>query len=317
MKPVEIFRTIYPRLPQVLDEDTLAEIATLESKERAFVLEKAVPRQQYLRALYLKSMRYLGHSRFHPGRLPLQLRSALIDQLGLPKAMVKVRRIDKGEKSRIVQDVRTFLCMKPYNRNVKRVLAGWLAKEVAAEEGDLITVINAAIEYLMTRSIALPSFTVISSAAGKALKVADEALQDKLGRSLDPKVAEDLDEMLTSEGGSRTFFDKLKDAAGTPGPQQILKQLDHIERIESYPLDASFMKNLPRRKLESFALLGWRYHASELRQLKPERHRIIVLCFLRMRRAQMLDTAGELFYRYRNHVNAEAERDTAFLHKWN
>ena len=185
MKPVEIYRTIYPRLPEVLDEDTLAEIVTMESEERAFILEKTVPRQQYLRALYLKSMRYLGHSRLNPGRMPLQLRNGLIDQLGLPKTLIKLRRIDSGEKSRIVREVRAFLGMKPHKKKEKGQLARWLEKEVAGEEGDLITVINVAIEYLVPRGIELPPFTELSAAAGKALTDADEKLQDRLGRALD------------------------------------------------------------------------------------------------------------------------------------
>ena len=55
MKEIEITRTIYPRLPDIPDEETLILITTLESEERTFATEAKEPYHQYLKILYLKA----------------------------------------------------------------------------------------------------------------------------------------------------------------------------------------------------------------------------------------------------------------------
>jgi hypothetical protein len=119
MKPVEMIRTIYPRLPEIMDEETLASVATLESKERDFITKGGGPRHQYLKALYLKGMSYLGYARFMPANIPRQLRIRLTEELNPPKDIVNIRAIDAGEKSRIVSEVRKFTGIGPYDRTVR------------------------------------------------------------------------------------------------------------------------------------------------------------------------------------------------------
>jgi hypothetical protein len=109
MSPVEITRTIYPRLPDIPDEKTLAIITTVESQERTFTTKVKEPRLQYLRILYLKAMVYLRHSRFVPGDLPRRMLLQLVTELKLSREFADIRKIHSIEKSRIVSDVRKFL----------------------------------------------------------------------------------------------------------------------------------------------------------------------------------------------------------------
>lgn len=182
-----------------------------------------------------------------------------------------------------------------------------LIKETAAEEGDIITVVNAAVAYLRAQSIELPAFTVISNVCAKALRIADENLMDKLGSCLAQRTRERLDALLVSKG-TRSAFDKFKEDIGSAGPKEILKALGQLEQIGQYPLDAPVLRRLTRRKIDSFALLGWKNNAAELRHLKPERRRIILLCFLRKRRAELLDLTDELVIRYWNSIQAQSNR---------
>jgi hypothetical protein len=59
--------TSYPRLPDILDAEMLAAVATLESTEKAFARRKGRLRHQYLRALFLKAFRALGYGPVEPG----------------------------------------------------------------------------------------------------------------------------------------------------------------------------------------------------------------------------------------------------------
>ena len=51
--PVEMARTIYPRLADIPDEETLSAITTLETQEREFIDTAPNERSRYLSALYL------------------------------------------------------------------------------------------------------------------------------------------------------------------------------------------------------------------------------------------------------------------------
>lgn len=101
--------TVYPWLPAIIDEETLAEITTFESGEHAFVSQQGRERRQYLSGLYLKAAAVLGHFHFEPRQLPLQFRRKMASQLGYDQQFARILTIDKAEKSRIVSPVRAYL----------------------------------------------------------------------------------------------------------------------------------------------------------------------------------------------------------------
>jgi hypothetical protein len=87
--------TVYPWLPAIIDNETLAEITTLESGELAFVSRQGRVRRQYLAGLYLKAAAVLGHFHFDPRDLPLQFRRKITSRLECDRQFARIRTIDK------------------------------------------------------------------------------------------------------------------------------------------------------------------------------------------------------------------------------
>jgi hypothetical protein len=254
----------------------------------------------------LKSMLYLGRSRFAPSRTARQLRLRLTEQLELPRDLANIRKIDPGEKSRFVSEVRKFTGIVAYSQKSRIQMEIWLKQGIARKESDLLEIINAAIYLFLVLRVELPPFQIITHIAESALKVSDEQLQDDLGKTLDNDQKEKLDQLRKKDSGW-TPLDYFKEDIEAPSPKQILFNLERLEKIETYLSCESLLRNLSRRKIEHFARVGVRYHASELRQLKAKRRAIILLCFLYIRCSQLLDAVAELFIRIWENTCATAK----------
>ena len=304
---IEITRTVYPRLPDIPDEEMLAVITTVESKERTFATEAKEPKLQYLRILYLKAMAYLGHSGFLPGDLPRRMRLQLAVQLDLPREFADIRKIHSVEKSRIVSEVRKFLKIESYTNAARIHVEAWLKQGVASYESDLLAVINTAIMWFRDKAIELPAFSVISAIAETALKAADEDIRNKIISSINENQAKKLEELLMSKDG-QTPLDRFKAAAEAPSSVTMKVELNRIKELRKYLFDIPALQAVSRRKVEYYAELGSRYHVSELRQLKVSRRQTILLCYVKVRHTRQLDTVVEIFMSIWTNIKAAATR---------
>jgi TnpA family transposase len=299
----DIRETVYPRLPDILAEDALAAIATLESGERSFAMEGGSTRTRYLRALYLKAMAYLGRSSFSPGGLSRQFRVRIAEELGLSRELADMRSVGLSEKSRIVGAVREFLRLEPYSKARRLDLERYLARGAAAEHGDSSAIINEAVGRLRSLGVELPAFHVLCWIADRAATVADERLERRFSAQLAPGDGEKLDSLLDGAEDSeadgkgpqpRSWLEWLKQPTGRVGIKTMEHELARLRHTGHYCLEALAKTGLSRRKLEHFAIVAQRYHAAELRQLCPPRRRLILASYLSLRRAELLDSAVEL-----------------------
>lgn len=314
MKPVEPTRTIYPSLPDIMDEETLALVTTLAPSERAFALQAPRPRPKYLRALYLKAMAYLGHSRYMPGDLPRLLRLRMAQELDLSREFADILKIHPVEKSRIVSPVRRFLGIKPYDRRARVKATAWLKEGITRIESDLLIVVNEAIRWFRDQGIELPPFRVAAAIAETALAATDRDLQNRMGNAFGAEQAENLETLLIEREG-RTPFDRFKDAVRKPSSVTLQTELERLKALTGCLRQLPLPQSASRRKVEHFAEIGARHTASELRQLNPARRMTILYCYLTVRRARLLDAAAEAFLQVwrstrstaKNHANEYRE----------
>lgn len=80
----------------------------------------------------------------------------------------------------------------------------------------------------------------------------------------------------------------------TPSSVQIHAELQRLTALNSYLPALGHPDGVPRRKIEHYALIGQRYHVSELQQLKPLRRHCILACYLWVRKSQLLDLIVEM-----------------------
>lgn len=280
---------VYPLLPAIIDKETLAEITTFESGERAFVSQQGRQRRQYLSGLYLKAAAVLGHFHFQPRELPLQFRRKMGSQLGCDQQLTRILSIDKAEKSRIVTPVRAYLGLNKAKGDVLASLRIWLENHVARRETEIPMVVNAAVHYLRERKIELPTRRKLNAIADRAIKQATEDFIDIINAGLSPEEQERLKSL--TKGNTLEVF---KAPVPMASPNNLAKELQRIAQISAYFPQNSLIESTFRLHLESFAELTRRYTTAEIDQVQKKRQRALLLCYLIERHAQLLDAAADM-----------------------
>lgn len=294
--------TVYPWLPAIIDEETLAEITTLESGEHAFVSQQGRERRQYLSSLYLKAAAVLGHFHFNPRDLPLQFRRKIASQLECDQQFARILTIDKAEKSRIVFPVRSYLGLNKAERDDLASLRIWLENNIARKETEIPMVVNAAVHYLRARKFELPTRSTLSSIADKAIKQATENFIEMMNEDLS------LDEQKRLESLTKGItLERFKTPVSTASPNNLTKELQRIAQISGYFPQNAFIENTFRLHLEHFAELTRRYTTAEIDQIQKKRQRTLVLCYLIDRHAQLLDAAADMVIRVWENTNHHAD----------
>ena len=294
--------TVYPWLPAIIDEETLAEITTLESGEHAFVSQQGRERRRYLSGLYLKAASVLGHFHIEPRDLPLQFRRKMASQLGCDQQLIRILTIDKGEKSRIVSPVRSYLGLNKAKRDVLDSLRLWLENNIARKETAIPIVSNAAVHYLRDRKIELPTRNKLNSIADKAIKQAAVNFIDMINEGLCP----DEQKRLESLAKGKTL-ERFKMPVPQASSNNLAKELQRIVEIRDYFPQNPILESTFRLHLESFAELTRRYTTPEIDQILKKRKRALLFCYLIDRHAQLLDAAADMAIRVWENTNHHAD----------
>lgn len=241
-------QTLYPRLPDILDEESLAAVSTLESRERHFACSKGRGRQYYLRALYLKAFRALGHGHLQPIDVPRQLRLRILEQLGQDKALADIRTIDRRERSRILADVRGFLNARAASATAKQEVEAWLRGDLALREGDIAVLTNAAIERFQQTNIELPPLKDISAIAERALRAANTVVENAISKGLSATHANKLLSLI--DGTAPNTFERFKEPAPPASPPTLQRELLRLQELDAWMPNAAALTLVSRRKMD-------------------------------------------------------------------
>ncbi|MCP3967277.1 MAG: Tn3 family transposase [Lentisphaerae bacterium] len=294
--------TVYPWLPAIIDDEILAEITTLESGELIFISQQGRARRQYLSGLYLKAAAVLGHFHFAPRDLPLQFRRKIASRLGYDLKLARILTIDKGEKSRVIQPVRSYLGLNKAEPNVLNNLRRWLETTIARKETEIPMVVNAAVHYLRNRKFELPTRNELNSIADKAIKQATSHFIDLINDNLSPE-----EQTLLESLAKGKTLERFKMAVPQASPNNLAKEIQRIDQIRGYFPQDTFIENTFRLHLESFAELTRRYTTPEIEQLFKKRKRALILCYLINRHAQLLDAIADMAIRVWKNTNHHAD----------
>jgi len=294
--------TVYPWLPAIIDDETLAEITTLESGELAFISQQGRPRKQYLSGLYLKAATVLGHFHFDPRDLPLQFRREMTFRLGCDRKFARILTIDKGEKSRIIQPVRSYLGLSKAEQDVLDTLKDWLETTIARKETEIPMVVNAAVHYLRDRKFELPTRNKLNAIADNAIKQATKHFIDLVNDSLSPK-----EQTLLESLAKGNTLERFKTPVPQASSNNLAKEIQRIVQIKGYFPQKFFFDSTFRLHLESFAELTRRYTTPEVEQIFKKRQRALILCYLIDRHGQLLDAIADMAIRVWGNTNHHAD----------
>ncbi len=293
---------VYPWLPAIIDEETLAEITTLESGEHTFISRQGRERRQYLSSLYLKAASVLGHFHFEPRELPLQFRRKMASQLGCDQQFSRILTIDKAEKSRIVSPVRSYLSLDKVTEAALIDLRIWLENNIAKKETEIPMVDNAAVIYLRERKFELPTRNKLNSIADKAIKQAAENFIDMINEALSRDEKNKLESLTKGK-----YLERLKTPVPMASSNNLVLELQRIAQLREYIPQDIHIESTFRLHLESFAELTRRYTAPEIDQILKKKQRTLVLCYLIERYAKLLDAVADMAIRVWENANHHAD----------
>jgi Tn3 transposase DDE domain/Domain of unknown function (DUF4158) len=306
MRRVDIKHAVYPRFPDIMDHDLLAQVTAFDSEEQQFISQSTCDRQRYLKALYLKAMRYLGHSRFFPKNLPRLIRIKIAEATHVPKELINLPTLSSVEKSRIVMTVRSYLQVKPYAREARKRAEVALQKGVARQENDLSVLINETIRWFAETAMELPKFPIVAAIAQKALRAANRGLQQQIAKALTAEQAARIVKLITP-AKDRTPLNRFKDEFRKPSTVTVQAELDRLQDLQLYYFEIPALQPIARCKIEYFAKIGQRYTAAELNDLHQARCITALYCYLQVRRPQLLDKAAESFIQIWREVKAHSK----------
>ncbi len=293
--------TVYPWLPAILDEYTLTELTTFESGEKEFLRQQGREKRQYLTALYLKAMSSLGHSHFQPKEMPLQFRSELSKKLYLESKFSKIQKLDKGEKSRIVDTVRSFLGMSVSTPDDLNALKLWLETNIAHKESDIRMVVTAAVHYLKDNKLELPEEKHLQALVVKAINQANQNFIDSVNAHLSSGDKKRLESFT-----KKAILEKFKASAPKASSNNMVKELQRLSTLRNY-FPETPLENAHRHYIESFAELTRRYNLSEVDQLHKPRKYTLLLCYILHRYSQLLDSTADMAIRIWENTNHQAD----------
>lgn len=306
MRTVEIKHTVYPRFPDIMDHDLLAQVTDFDRDEQQFISQATSDQQRYLRALYLKAMRYLGHSRFLPKNLPRLVRIKIAEAIHVPKEFASLMTLSPVEKSRIVSPVRGYLKIKSYARESRKRAEAALQKGIAREESDLSVLINETIRWFAEDGMELPKFSIVAEIARKALNAANRDLEQEIAKVFTPEQSTQIVKLIDLES-NRTPLDKFKDEFRKPSTVTLQAELERLQDLQPYYFEIPALQAIARCKIDHFARIGQRYTAAELDQLHQARCISALYCYLQIRRPQLLDKAAESFIQIWREIIAQSK----------
>lgn len=288
---------VYPSLPSILDKKLLTELTTFETGERSFLGQQGRERRQYLSALYLKTMPILWHAHFQPKDFPLQLKRELLDVLGFDKKLLKIKMIDKAEKSRIVSEIRSFLGLSVHTSDDLKALKQWLYTKITHKESDIEIIVYASVYYLKENKIELPT-------EKRLLKIADGAIEKANQDFIESVVyhlAED-DKINLERLTKGAYLENFKKPPPKASPASMANELERLSLLKSF-FPAKPMMKLNRYFIEHFAGICRRLTTSEISQIQPPRLYVILLCYIFHRYSELLDTTADMAIRIWENTN--------------
>lgn len=283
----------YPRLPDILDADTLAAVSTLQRDELTFARGQGRKRHQYLRALYLKAFMALGHGHLEPKDLPRQMRARIVEQLEGEDALLDVHLLDKRERSRILADVRAFLRCRTASKALRMQVQMWLSDGLAQQEDEMCALLVAAAERFVQLHIEIPPLEQLTALVEGALRTANASIEKRLCALLDEATVVKL--LATGPQQPRSLLDDFKEPAGRASPISLDAELQRLRRIDEHQPHKPLPDDIHHSKVAMLVAHAQRCNAAELRRLRPVRRRAILACFMLSRRAEQLDRLAEMF----------------------
>ncbi len=304
--------TAYPRLKSTVSPHDLALVYTPSWDEMALASRSAKGASARLGFLVLlKTYQRLGYP-IPLTDVPPVIVEHTARSVSLPAAALDPATYDvAGTRRRHLAVIRDYLGVRPFGPTARHVLVQALG-DAARTKGDLIDLINVAIEELVRQQYELPAFSTLLEAARKVRAVRNRELYRQVFATLPPGARLQMDALFIVDLSTRrTPWNDLKSEPGKP-TRTHLKDLIAQERwLSARNGAASSLAHLPALRLEHLAAEARSLDAARMMELEPHKRYTLAAALICRQTARARDDLGTMFIRLIQRINAEGKQALA------
>lgn len=244
-------------------------------------------------AVQLAVLRYPGWPLSDLKVIPDTVLSYIAKQINVNPDVFSLYALREQTRREHIEEIRQEYNYHNFTIREYRILAQDLLHH-AMENGQVIHLIQTAINELRKRKVILPAMTTIERLVWEARQRAEEKIFKTLNSSLTELQKQKLDKTIEVESGeSKTILSWLREVPGQSSPEAFLKVIQRLEYIREMTLTIQ-TENIHPNRLLQLSRLGARYEPHSFRRFKDEKKYAILVLYLLNLSQDLIDQAFEI-----------------------
>jgi hypothetical protein len=198
--------------------------------------------------------------------------------------------------------------VRPFDAAARRALLDALA-DAARTKGDLIDLINVAMEELVRQRYELPVFDTFNRAARKVRGAVARQLYRRVFAALSPAARLQIDALFIADLATRrTPWNDLKGEPGRPSRTHLKELIAHERWLSARNVGASVLADVPAVRVQHLAAEARTLDAARMMALEPYKRVTLAATLLAVQTARARDDLGTMVVRQMQHIHAEGKK---------
>jgi hypothetical protein len=304
--------TAYPRLKQTVSPRDLATVYTPTWDEVALANEATTgTRARVCFLVLLKTYQRLGYAAaladVPPAIVEHITRSVNTGTVILDGAALAAYDA-AGTRRRHLAVIRDYLRVRPFDASARRVMLEALA-DAARTKGDLIDLINVAIEELVRQRYELPVFETLNRAARKVRATLARDLYRHVSAALAPAARAQIDALFIADLATRrTPWNDLKAEPGRPTRTHLRDLLTRERWLSARNVGAGVLATIPAVRVQHLAAEARTLDAARMMALEPHKRYTLAAALLAVQTARARDDLGTMLVRLLQRIHRQGKQ---------
>lgn len=300
--------TAYPRLKANPTQKDLEQIFTPTPDEKRFAWQRTTSEIQTLRVLvWLKVFQRLGYFPFHD-EIPARIIENVAASIGAEPTSEALASYDHSALKWVHHSlVREYLAVSAFGEGARKVAVA-ASIEAAKTRGDLVDIINVAIEELVRQRYELPAFGTLERIARAARLRINTDYHQQVCLGLTNKTKEGLKGLFESTGKqSKSAWDALKKEPNKPTVKHLQEFLDHLNVLLEHDLRAEAFSGIADVKVQQFAAQARSLDVASMRDFAEPKRLTLAAALVLVQVGRAYDDVADMFIRLVQRMHSKAK----------
>ena len=291
-----IDRTVYPIFARRYDQQTLQSEFPIRPDELKWI--EAGARKPSSRLALAALLKCFQHLRYFPELedVPDGIYAHCREALGFGERILA----DPGKSRWSLIDFKAkildFLEVKPYYGDGVQAVAEKYATEAAEIKDQMVDIINATVDGLVSSGIELPAFSTVTRIASTCHNLVEKRIVGEICGRTPPEIRAQMLGLLNVElNAHESEFQKLKRSAGNATRKKFERLVSHIDWLETFGDLREILDGVIDAKIRYFGNIAKNYDAAAMSDVAEDKRLVCVLSLIRLMQVRARDQLGEMF----------------------